>query len=163
MYRRKKSGGDRMRRIHPPTLAQWACQHWWKTTTSRPGHDDIVRVRYLTCRRCDLKVKTEERLAVPWDAENLVAQVKALLPEGQAVALRDKGIAELPLAQLNARLAPHGYVIRATKGRKPRRLVACINEDGRVEGYELFELRRTSSEPPGNMHSSVVREKGSAS
>ena len=52
-----------------------------------------------------LKVKTEERLAVPWDAEDLVDQVKALLPEGQAVALRDKGITELPLARLNARLA----------------------------------------------------------
>jgi hypothetical protein len=30
---------------------------------------------------CGLKVKTKERLAVPWDAEDLVDQVKALLPE----------------------------------------------------------------------------------
>jgi hypothetical protein len=56
------------------------CGHRWKTTTSRPGQDDIVRMRYLTCSRCRLKVKTEERLAVPWDAEDLVDQVKALLP-----------------------------------------------------------------------------------
>ncbi len=94
-----------MRVLHAPTLVQWGCAHRWKTTTTRPGHDDIVRMRYLTCRRCGLKVKTHERLAVPWDAEDLVKEVKALLPEGQAVALRDKGITELPLARLNARLA----------------------------------------------------------
>ena len=99
-------GGERVRVLHPPTLVQWGCAHRWKTTTTWPGHDDVVRMRYLTCRRCGLKVKTEERLAVPWDAEDLVAQVKALLPEGQAVALWDKGITELPLARLNARLAP---------------------------------------------------------
>ena len=133
-----------MRRLHLPTLAQWGCPHRWKTTTSRPGDGDIVRLRYLTCRLCGLKVKTEERLAVPWDERDLVAQVKALLPEGEAVALRDKGITELPLARLNTRLAPHGYVIRATKGRNPRRLVGCINEGGRVEQYGLFELRRIS-------------------
>jgi hypothetical protein len=39
---------------------------------------------------------------------DLVAQVKALLPEGQTVALREQGITELPLARLNARLAPQG-------------------------------------------------------
>ena len=95
-----------MRRLHPPTLAQWSCQHRWKTTTTRPGHDDIVRVRYLTCRCCGLKVKTEERLAVPWSEASLVDHVKALLPEGETVALRDKGVTELPLARLNARLVP---------------------------------------------------------
>ena len=68
----------------------------------------MVRMRYLTCRRCGLKVKTEERLAVPWNEDDLVDQVKALLPERQAVALRDKGITELALARLNARLAPWG-------------------------------------------------------
>jgi hypothetical protein len=76
---------------------QWGCAHRWKTTTTRPGHDDVVRMRYLSCRRCRLKVKTHERLAVPWDEADLVDQVKAWLPEGQAVALRDKGITELPL------------------------------------------------------------------
>jgi hypothetical protein len=60
------------------------------------------------------------------------------------VALWDKGIMDLPLTRLNARLAPHGYAIRATKGRNSQRLVACINEDGRVERYGLFELRPVS-------------------
>ena len=69
-----------MRRLHPPTLAQWGCEHRWKTTTSRPGKGEILRVRYLVCRRCGLRVKTEERLAVPWDERDLVDQVKALLP-----------------------------------------------------------------------------------
>jgi hypothetical protein len=131
--------------LHSPTLAQWTCAHQWKTTTSRPGQGDIVRIRYLTCRRCGLKVKTEERLAVPWGERDLVAQVKSLLPEGQVVALRDKGINELPLARLNAQLALQGYVIRARKGRDAKRLVACQDMGGKVERYGLFELRRTSS------------------
>ena len=40
-------------------------------------------MRYLTCRRCGLRVKTEERLAVPWSKADFVAEVKALLPEGK--------------------------------------------------------------------------------
>jgi hypothetical protein len=63
---------------------------------SRPVEGQIIRVRYLVCRRCSLRVKSEERLSVPWDETDLVAQVKMLLPEGQAVALRDKGVTELP-------------------------------------------------------------------
>jgi hypothetical protein len=98
-------------------------------------------MRYLACRRCGLKVKTEERLAVPWDVEDLVDQVKALLPEGRAVALRDKGITELPLARLNAWLAPYGYVIHARKGRDHTRLVACVDHEGQVTPYGVFELR----------------------
>jgi hypothetical protein len=110
-------------------------------------------MRYLTCRRCGLKVKTEERLAVPWDEADLVGQVKALLPEGQAVALREKGITELPLARLNAWLAPRGYVIRASKGRDAKQMVGCTDEDGQVDRFGLFELRRMSLEPPGDMTS----------
>jgi hypothetical protein len=110
-------------------------------------------MRDLTRRRCGLKVKTEERLVVPWDAGDLLDQVKALLPEGQAVALRDKGIAELPLAQLNARLAPHGYVIYASKGHDPKELVACMGEDGRVEQFGLLEFRRMSPVSPSDLHS----------
>jgi hypothetical protein len=113
---------------------------------TRPGDDDVVRMRYLTCRRCRLKVKTHEQLAVPWDVGNLVDQVKALLPEGQAVALRDKGITELPLARLNARLASQGYVIHASKGRDRTRLVACADHDGKVTPYGMFELRPMSAE-----------------
>jgi hypothetical protein len=125
---------------------QWGCAHRWKTTTTRPGHDDVVRMRYLTCRHCGLKVKTEERLAVPWDEGDLVDQVKALLPEGQAVALWDKGITELPLARLNAQLAPHGYVIHARKGQDRTRLVACADQDGKVTPYGVFELRPMAPE-----------------
>ena len=134
-----------MRVLHPPTLVQWGCAHRWKTTTTRPGHDDVVRMRYLTCRRCRLKVKTHERLAVPWDEADLVDQVKALLPEGQAVALWDKGITELPLARLNARLAPYGYVIHARKGpgSEARRCRARAGRAG--EALWAFELRPTSS------------------
>jgi hypothetical protein len=137
-----------VRVLHPPTFVQWGCAHRWKTTTTRPGQDDVVRMRYLTCRRCGLKVKTEEQLAVPWDEADLVEQVKVLLPEGQAVALRDKGITELPLARLNARLSPQGYVIHASKGQESKQMVACTGEDGRVERFGLFELRRISSLGP---------------
>jgi hypothetical protein len=135
-----------VRVLHSPTLVQWGCAHRWKTTTTRRGDDDVVRMRYLTCRRCGLKVKTEERLAVPWDEDDLVEEVKALLPEGQAVALRDKGITELPLARLNARLAPYGYVIHARKGRDRTRLVACMDHDGKLRSFEWFELQPIPSE-----------------
>jgi len=116
-------------------------------------------MRYLTCRRCGLKVKTHERLAVPWDAEDLVDQVKALLPEGQVVALRDKGITELPLARLNARLLPYGYVIHASKGRDHTRLVACADEDGGVTPYGVFELRPMASEVAGRKNGTRGRGK----
>jgi hypothetical protein len=136
-------GGEPMRRLHPPTLTQWVCTHRWKTTTTRPGQDDVVRMRYLTCRRCGLKVKTEERLAVPWNEDDLVDQVKALLPEGQAAALRDKSITELPLARLNNRLAPLGYVIHASKGRGSKQMVMCTGDKGQVERVGVFEWRLT--------------------
>jgi hypothetical protein len=152
-------GGEGVRVLHAPTVMQWGCTHRWKTTTTRPGHDDLVRMRYLTCRRCGLKVKTEERLAVPWNENDLVDQVKALLPEGQAVALRDKGITELPLAQLNAQLAPHGYVIHASKGRDRTRLVACMNHDGSTTPYELFELRPMAPEASGRTNGTRVQGK----
>jgi hypothetical protein len=131
-------------------LVQWGCVHRWKTTTTRPDQDDVVRMRYLTCRRCGLQVKTEERLTVPRDAEDLVDQVKALLPEGRAVALRDQGITTLPLARLNARLAPQGYVIQASKGRDRTRLVACMDHDGNMAPYGVSELRPIAPEASGH-------------
>jgi hypothetical protein len=103
----------------------------------------------LTCRCCGLKVKTEERLTVPWDAEDLVDQVKAWLPEGQTVGPRNKGITDLPMARLNARLAPLGYVIHASKGRDRTRRVACMDHDGKVTPFELFELRSIAPDAPG--------------
>ena len=148
-----------MRVLHSPTLVQWGCSHRWKTTTTRPGQDDVVRMRYLTCRRCGLKVKTEERLTVPWDAGQLIDQMKALLPEGQAVALWDKGITELPLARLNAQLLPYGYVIHASKGRDRTRLVACMEQDGRVTPYGVFELRPMSPEASGRRNGTRVQGK----
>jgi hypothetical protein len=138
-----------MRRLQPPTLGQWGCAHRWKTTTSRRGGQGVLRVRYLTCLKCGLRVKTEERLAVPWDEQELVALVQRLLPEGQAIYLRDRGITELPLYGLNAILARQGYVIHATKVRNPKRFVACTDKDGRVENYGLFELKPMHQEPPG--------------
>jgi hypothetical protein len=135
-----------VRVLHAPTLVQWGCAHRWKTTTTRPGHGDVVRMRYLTCRRCRLKVKTHERLAVPWDEAALVDQLKALLPEGQAVALLNTGITELAWARLNAHLLPYGYVIHASKGRDRTRLVACMDQDGKVTPYGVFELRPMSAE-----------------
>lgn len=113
-----------MRRLKPPTLLQWGCAHQWKTTHSRPQGDTLHRVRYHTCLKCGLRAKTEERLAVPWNEGDLVALVKALLPEGTPVYLRDHGITELPLYGLNTLLARQGYIIHAAKVRTSRRFVA---------------------------------------
>ena len=118
-------------------------------------------MRYLTCRRCGLKVKTEERLAVPWDEADLVTQLKALLPEGQAVTLRDKGITELPLARLNAHLLPYGYVIHARKGQDRTRLVACMDQDGKVTPYGVFELRPMPPEASGRTNGTRGRGENS--
>jgi hypothetical protein len=101
-----------MRRLHPPTLSQWGCEHQWKTTTSRPGKGDIVRVRYLTCRCCGLKVKTEERLAVPWGEQDIMALVAQTFPEDSVVdmeSLRTQDLLGGDFSQLHARLVPHGW------------------------------------------------------
>jgi hypothetical protein len=140
-----------MRRLKVPTVGQWGCNHQWKTTHSLPQEDALHRVRYHKCHRCGLRVKTEEQLSVPWDEADFVAQVKALLPEGQVVALREKGITELPVAQLNARLASKGYVIHASKGRDSKATVACPGEDGRVEQFGLFELQPISAQSSESM------------
>ena len=66
-----------------------------------------------------------------------------LLPPGERRYLRDYGIATLPLAQLNAVLAPLGYVIVGRKTRSPERFVLCTDTYGEVERYGLFELQRT--------------------
>jgi hypothetical protein len=95
---------------------------------------------------------------VPWDEGGLVTLVKALLPEGQAVALRGQGTTELPLHRLNAILKRHGYVIHATKGRDPKRVVACTNQDGQVEYYGLFELRLMPPQAPGRMAGDAKRD-----
>jgi hypothetical protein len=71
-----------------------------------------------------------------------VALLRVLLPEGERRYLRDCGIATLPLAQLNAVLAPLGYVLVGTKTRTPDRFVLCSDAHGEVERYGLFALRR---------------------
>jgi len=101
-----------VRRLHPPTLAQWACGHQWKTTTSRPGKSEIIRTRYLTCRRCGLKVKTEERLAVPWDERDFLGLVAQAFPEdavADVATLETQGLLGEDLSRLNAHLVPHGW------------------------------------------------------
>ena len=138
-----------MRRLTPPTLTQWGCAHRWHTHTSRPGQGVVLRVRYLVCRQCELRVKSEERLTVPYDARDLLALVRGLLPEGQRVYLRERGVTTLPLYRLNMLLEPLGYGIHPDKVRDPHQVVACTDKHGRVERFGLFELQRTAQEPPG--------------
>jgi hypothetical protein len=89
-----------------------------------------------------LRVKAEERVSVPWDAQDVVSVLRQILPEGRAVALRRHGITTLPLAGLNRILEKHRLVIHPSKGGDPAQLVACVNEYGKVEPYGLFELQR---------------------
>jgi hypothetical protein len=72
----------------------------------------------------------------------LVALLQVLFPDGKPRYLRDCGIATLPLAQLNAVLAPLGYVIVGRKTRSAERFVVCTDSRGGVERYGLFELKR---------------------
>jgi hypothetical protein len=76
----------------------------------------------------------------------LVALLQVLLPEGKPRYLRDCGITTLPLAHLNAVLAPLGYVIVGHKTRSAERFVVCTDSRGEVERYGLFELRRIEKE-----------------
>jgi hypothetical protein len=76
----------------------------------------------------------------------LVALLQALLPEGKPRYLRDCGITTLPLAQLNAVLAPLGSVLVGTKTRSAARFVRCTDARGEVEAFGLFELRRLEEE-----------------
>jgi hypothetical protein len=75
-----------------------------------------------------------------------VALLRVMLPAGERRYLRDVGILTLPLAQLNAVLAPLGYVIRGTKTRAADRFVLCSDARGEIERYGLFELRRLEEE-----------------
>jgi hypothetical protein len=70
----------------------------------------------------------------------LVEKITALLPEGQAVYLRDRGITELPLYGLNAILEKHSLLIQTRKVRSPKRFVACTDKNGRSEPFGLFIL-----------------------
>jgi hypothetical protein len=136
-----------MRRLQRPTLAQWACAHQWKTTTSRPGNSDIVRIRYLTCRRCGLKVKTEERLAVPWGGQDLVALVAQVFPEDTVVdvaTLKTPGVLGEDLPRLNAHLVVYGWQLE------------LVREQGRVVGVVR---RRVSQDALGSTHDVLDQKK----
>jgi hypothetical protein len=126
-----------VRRLHPHTPVQWMCGHRWKTTTSRPGQGHILRVRYLTCQRCSLKVKTEERLAVPWNKQDFKALVAQVFPENTVVnvaTLKVHGLLAEDLSRLNAHLLPHGWQLE------------LVREQGRIVGVVR---RRMSPEARG--------------
>jgi hypothetical protein len=144
-----------VRRLKTPTLGQWGCHHRWKTTHSLPQEDALHRVRYHKCLRCGLRVKTEERLAVPWSEAELLVQILTLLPEGEPVYLRDRGITELPLEALNTVLARQGYQIHASQSWNVKQAVACVDQAGRVGRYALFELRRMPPMAPGGTNGAL--------
>jgi hypothetical protein len=101
-----------VRRLKPPTLSQWACHHQWKTTHSLPQDNVLHRVRYHKCLHCELRVKTEERLAVPWGGQDAMALVAQVFPEdavADVATLREKGLLGGDLSRLNAHLLPHGW------------------------------------------------------
>jgi hypothetical protein len=109
-----------MRRLQTPTLRQWGCTHQWKTTHSLPQEDTLHRMRYHKCLQCGLRVKTEERLAVPWDQGTLLAMVAQAFPEGiiaDVAALREQGLLGGGLSQLNAHLIPHGWYLERVRDR----------------------------------------------
>jgi hypothetical protein len=135
-----------MRRLQTPTLRQWGCTHWWKTTHSLPQEDALHRIRYHKCLRCGLRVKTEERLAVPWDEGTIMAVVAQAFPQGvvaDAAMLREQGLLGGGLSRLNARLAPQGWQLDLVRDR------------GRVVGVVR---RRIPPEGPGG--ASTPRRKG---
>jgi hypothetical protein len=76
----------------------------------------------------------------------LVALLRELIPEGEAVYLRDKGIVSLGLFALNRVLAPLGLVLVARKVRDPRRFVASRDRHGGVEPFGLFTLQPVEDE-----------------
>jgi hypothetical protein len=69
-------------------------------------------MRYLTCRRCGLKVKSEERLGVPWDERDFMALVAQVFPEDAVTdlaTLKAHGLLGEGLLRLNAHLVRHGW------------------------------------------------------
>jgi hypothetical protein len=138
-----------MRQLKPPTLQQWGCAHQWHVTNTLSGWlDPWPTVRYRRCHRCGLRVRTEERLAVPGDEPDLIAQLRQLLPEGQTVSLRRHDITALPLEGLNRLLQKHRLMIHASKGDDPSQMVACVTAYGKVESFGFFELRRLLKQGP---------------
>jgi hypothetical protein len=114
-----------VRRLKMPMLAQWVCLHRWKTTHSLPQEDTLHRVRYHKCLRCGLRVRTEERLAVPWSEQDFMTLVAQVFPEDTAIDVASLEAWGLPgggLSQLNAHLVPHGWQLE------------LVRDQGRVVG-----------------------------
>src|SRR5262249_26353337 len=100
------------RRLHPPTLTQWGCQHDWQVRhTKRLPSPWPAKHRNYRCRQCSLAMVTEEPPAVLWEDRALVELVNTLLPLAHPVYLRDQGITTLPLYGLNALLKKQGFYI----------------------------------------------------
>jgi hypothetical protein len=75
-------------------------------------------VRYLTCLSCGLKVKTEERLAVPWDERDFMALVAQVFPEDTIInvaIMKAQGLLGDGLSQLNAHLVPHSWQLEPVR------------------------------------------------
>ncbi len=135
-----------------PTLQQWGCVHEWSVRhTRRLGGAFPRKRRYYRCAKCALHVVTDEALATRWDEVELVETMRALLPEGEAVYLRDRGITELGLYAINTVLEQFGLVVVARKVRDARRFVACRDKHGRVEHYGLFTLRSIEEGEQGSL------------
>jgi hypothetical protein len=93
-------------------------------------------VRYLTCRRCGLKVKTEERLMVPWSEGDFMTLVAQAFPDDTVVGvatLRTHGLLSRGLSRVNTHLIPHGWQLE------------LVRHQGRVVGVVR---RRISPEAP---------------
>jgi hypothetical protein len=75
-----------MRRLQTPTRRPWGCSHQWKTTHRLPQEGTWHRRRYHKCLPCGLRVKTEERLAVPWDQGTLRAMGAQAFPSENPVS-----------------------------------------------------------------------------
>jgi hypothetical protein len=78
----------------------------------------MLRVRYLTCRRCGLRVKSEERLSVPWDNGDCMALVAQVFPEDAVVDVATLQIQDIigeGMSRLNAHLIPYGWQLELVR------------------------------------------------
>jgi hypothetical protein len=55
-----------MRILHPPTAGQRRCRHRWQETSTKVLRGKLVRRRYYTCQKCDLRIRTLEQPDVSW-------------------------------------------------------------------------------------------------
>jgi hypothetical protein len=88
-------------------------------------------------------VKTEERLAVPWNEQDVMAYVAQAFPEDTMVdmaSLKAWGLPGGGLSQLNAHLVPHGWQLE------------LMRDQGQMVG---LVRRRLSPDMPGNTNDAV--------